>query len=183
MSRPRLIFVSVLLLFALTLACTSRYRLDLNMTLGEQTRSLDIETTRYLEQAELGNPLAEQKVMRGEKTVILVRGSTRGMRLESAQEIPTGLSFDEYLKTDIYVELPAEPTVAVLPLAGRSIVHVLERYYQPLEEKVFLAVGAGEITVDSITDDYLFASLRGRYENRSRQVLVLSGSFRARRPE
>ena len=178
--RAHCLLLVISLLLAIS-ACTSRYRLDLLMALGGESRKVKIEATRYIREARLGNPHADRKVLPGEELVVVVRTSARGATLPHSP-LTKAMQFDEYLRSDLYLQLPDPVGPGSQPLVGHSFVQVLGRFEQSAEEKVFVPADDGELAIDSVTSKYVYATIHGRYENRAGQTLTMTGGFRVEQP-
>ncbi len=167
----------ILLTVTVSVACISRYRTSLYMVTDSGEDKIKVEQTEYVVGAVINDPYAEQKIVKGEGNCIILHTGTRGKGLKSNLTETLFLSYDEYLQTLIYVQLPAEPQPGPLDLADRSFVQILGRYEQPTETKIFLPSN-GELTIDSITNDRMFCALDGEYRNNSGDSLTYRGTFK-----
>jgi hypothetical protein len=157
--------------------CTSRYRLDLFMSVENQERKVKVESTEYIPSAALADPYAETKIVSGGHGVITVQTSARGQRVTEAFHGPFG--FDEFLHCRLYLELDLPLKADSVSLTGRSFVVLLGRYGLSPDAKVFLP-DDGYCVVDSVTRSELFASMHGIYKNSQGQPLTFSGRFKAK---
>ncbi len=167
--------VCLVTLAALLTACSSRYRLDLNMTIGEESRKVKVEQTQYVMDADLGDPLADTRVRAGQGNVAVVTVGTRARRAEG--DHLRFLSFDEYLRCQVYMQLPPMPRPDTIQLPDNSFVYLLGRYEWPVQEKVFMPV-SGFLVVDSAFSDRVFISLDGEYHNPSGATLAFDGRMK-----
>ena len=161
----------------LVLGCASRYRLDLYMMAEGHRKKVKIEGTEFIRGSQLNDPYADQKVVVGSLSTVVVTTGTRWRQSEDKRVFMFG--FDEYLKCLIYVQLPPVPGKDTIGLPGNSFVHVLGRYDLPAEDKIFLA-DSGAFFVDSVTSKNLFGTIQGRYKNRSASTLHYDGRFKVR---
>lgn len=157
--------------------CASRYRLPLYLDLDENRRVVKVEQTQYLLKARLGDPYQEQKVIAGDGTCLVLLTSTGGEKIELPQK--SLLSFDEYLRIRLFVELPDRPSRGTIELKGHSFVQLLGRYALQTEEKIFLP-STGTMVIDSIAKSHLFATIKGDFANTKGRPLNLNGQFRAK---
>lgn len=160
-----------------SLSCSSRYRLDLFMQMEDQRQRAKVETTQYVIDAKLGNVLAETKIEPGGGNVVIVTTGNRWPDQGGA-----GLSiigYDEYLRTQLYLELPIQPRPDSFSLPGKSFVTILGRYDWPVEDKAFLPQ-EGFYLIDSIASGRLFMTVRGAFHNRNGAELAYDGRFKVK---
>ncbi|MFQ5500119.1 MAG: hypothetical protein ACE5FH_10665 [Candidatus Zixiibacteriota bacterium] len=162
---------------SLMVSCTSRYRLDLYMTIDEVRRRVAVETTEYVLESRLGDPYTENPLLPGETNCIIITTGARGQTRAEKESAIVG--FDEYLRCRVYLELPAILHPDTISLEQRSFVQLLGRYDRPRDEKIFLPV-SGDCLIDSITTTKLFATIDGRFENNRGEVIALGGRFRVK---
>jgi hypothetical protein len=167
--------VIVIALLILASGCASRYRLDLYLTVEEDRRHIQVESTQYVWGAALGNPYADNKLDEGSGHVAIVTIGTR--RSQGVKSLWRGFAFDEYLRCQLYVEVPPDAGPDTTVLAGKSLVHLLGRYELPIEERVFLPK-EGYYILDSITDEALFFSVDGTFANKSGELLRFDGKVK-----
>ena len=179
--RIQYIFLILGALVAVT-ACVSRNRIGLYMAIEGESGKVKIESTQYIASARLGNPYSDRKTLSGETAIILVHTSIRGATLPHSP-LTKALQFDEYLRSDVYFEIPQPPMAADLSLVGRSFVHILERFDQPIEEKIFLPDDTGRLVIDSVTSRRLYVTINSTYANRLGQTLSVTGSVRIELPK
>jgi len=173
--KPTRAVVCLVTLAALLTACSSRYRLDLNMTIEEKSRKVKVEQTQYVMDADLGDPHADTRVRAGQGNVAVVTVGTRARRSE--RDRLNFLSFDEYLRCQIYMQLPPMPQPDTIQLPDNSFVYLLGRYDRPVGEKVFMPV-SGFFVVDSASSGRFFISLDGEYHNSSGATLAFNGRMK-----
>ncbi|MEA3297409.1 MAG: hypothetical protein U9R56_06045, partial [candidate division Zixibacteria bacterium] len=125
--------------------------------------------------AKVGIPYADTKVVIGPGNVVVVTVGTRG---RSASNAPKGVfSFDEYLKCQIYLQLPDMPKPDTIDLQDNSFVHLLGRYDWSPDDKIFLP-DPGVFVVDSVTTSDVFITINGKYENPSGNSFAFDGQMK-----
>ena len=153
-------------------ACSSRYRFDLYMSTEGNRRKIKVEQTQFIMDANLGNPHADDKVVIGHGNVAVVTIGTRGKR---TSDIPTGVfGFDEYLRCQIYLQLPDMPKPDTIDLQDNSFIHLLGRFDWSADDKIFLP-DSGFFIIDSVTTSNIFVTINGRYENPSGYTFAFDG--------
>lgn len=162
-------------LAALLPSCSSRLKLSLFVTAEQTQRKVRIESTEYIAEAKIGDPLADKKIVNGEGNLIVVSVSTRGGANDA--ESDRLLRFDEDLRMRLYVNLPALIQPEQINLATNSIVHVLGRYDQTAESKVYYAQD-GTCTIDSLVKSRLFITVEGTYRNNFDAEINFDGKFK-----
>ncbi len=158
-------------------SCSSRYRLDLYMQLEDQRQQVKVETTEYVKDAELGNVLAEAKIRPGSGNVVV---ATTGARWPGDGK--AGLSimgYDEYLRSQLFLALPAAPKPDSFSLAGNSFVTILGRYDRSVEDKAFLPE-RGFFLIDSIASGRLYLTVDGAFRNRNGVELAVDGQMKVK---
>ena len=183
MMHERVREFSVLTLLCLTVpviltACVSRYHLDLYLTSQGFTEKMKIEETRLLMDHGLADPYAREKVQPDSTTVLMIQTGVRWDHVEEKRRFMLG--FDEYLQLRFYMVLPPLPSVDTIPVADRSLVHVLGRYDLPAESNIFLP-DTGRFVIDSVRSDSYFCTINALYRNRADVPLELNGEFRIKR--
>jgi hypothetical protein len=162
----------------ISLSCSSRYRLDLFLQTEGQRQRVDVESTQYVIDAQLGNVLADTKVKPGAGNVVIATAGTRWSQQEKA-----GLSiigYDEYLRTRLFLELPERPNPPdSFDLSGNSFVTIVGRYDWAPEDKAFLP-RQGFFRIDSIASERVFLTVNGEFRNRNRQDLLFEGQFKVK---
>lgn len=172
--RFRSAIVAIVLL-ALVSGCASRYRIALYMTVEEDRRQIKVESTQLVFDAVIGNPYADNKLDVG---IGYVAVATTGTRLAGEKEGRwLGFSSDEYLKCQLYMEVPPEDDPSSVVLAGNTLVHLLGRYELPVEERVFLPK-EGFYSLDSIDDKSLYFSVDGIFANKSGELIKFDGNVK-----
>lgn len=167
--------VIVTVLLALTSGCASRYRLDLYLTVEGDRRHIEVESTQYVWGATLGNPYADNKLDEGVGYVAIATIGTR--QAQGKKSLWRGFSSDEYLRCQLYMEVPPDAGPDTVVLAGNSLVHLLGRYALPIEERVFLPQ-EGFFILDSITDESLYFRVDGTFANKSGELLRFDGAVK-----
>ena len=171
--------VLLLVVLLLSFACVSRYKMELFMDTGTETKRVKVEQTEYLMDARIADPYASKKLEPGEGSCIILRTGARGDRVETDMTETLILSYDEYFRCLIYLQLPQPPVVDTMVLERISFAQVLGRYDQPVDTKIFLPE-RGTIAVDSIVDKKLYGTLDGTYRNNVGTPLNFRGQFRVR---
>lgn len=172
-----LILLTVVSAMGVLASCSSRYKLDLYQTADEVRRKVKVEQTQYFRDARLVDPEADNKIVPGAGNVVMLRTGTRG---ETHKTGPYDmLGWDEYLRCEVYFQLPEAVTVDSLPLEGNSFVWVLGRYDRPRESRLFMPE-SGYLVVDSLPGNRLYGTLGGVYKNGDGVPLQFDGKFRVK---
>jgi len=170
------ILVLSVLLAALS-ACTSRYRVELFLVQGEQRTEVKVEKTEYFVGAVLGDQAPPDNIVPGDGNCLVLIAGCRGRSVaDDAQDL---ISFDRYVRYQIFLQLPAQPEPDTLTLEGISFVHQLGRYEMATEDKVYLPL-QGHLVIDSLSGDRLFGTLDGRYQSRLDEIVTFQGQFKAK---
>jgi len=166
------------LVFSLVMlaGCVSRYRMDLFLITDGESQKLTIEESTLVPYSVIGNPYADVKLRPGSSHTLKLITSMRGKPLYTRPEMVFAL--DEYYRCCFFVHLPAQPRAESIPLVDQSFVQVLGQWEVPTEEKIFLPV-SGDLVVDSVVSKKLYATIDGRFENRSGKSLKYRGRFKA----
>lgn len=172
----RVLAILTLSVLAVT-GCASRYRLPLYVHMDESRRTVKVDQTQYLLNARLGDPFQEQKIIAGEGKCLVLLTSTSGEKIDLPSK--SLLSFDEFLRIRLFVELPDNPAPGTIELKGHSFVQLLGRYALQTDEKIFLP-SAGSMVIDSIAKSYMFATVQGEFANTKGRPLKFEGQFRAK---
>jgi hypothetical protein len=167
--------VVIIALQILVSGCASRYHLDLYLTVEEDRRQIQVESTQYVWDAVLGNPYADNKLDEGIGHVAIVTTSTR--MVGDKKSLWRGFSSDEYLRCQLYMEVPYVAGSDRTVLTGKTLVHLLGRYELPIKERVFLPK-EGFYSLDSITDEELYFTVDGTFTNKSGERLKFDGEFK-----
>lgn len=173
------IAVMLVILAALVLGCSSRYRKDLHFTIGEDRRRVKVVTTEFIPGVRLSNPYADVKVAPGAGSCLVLTTQTRGETVNT-QFLQEFVQFDENLVCQIYLQLHPVPEPATIWLKGNSLVQMRGRYELSTEEKIFLPDGSGTLVVDSLSRGYLFGTIDGTFVNSVGTKLSYIGEFRAK---
>lgn len=167
----------VSLLLAVVVSCTSRYKIDLFQTADEVRRKVKVETTQYIPGRVLGDPNAIEKFAAGNGNTMIVTTGTRGVTRNA--DTYAMLRFDEYLRCDIYLELPEPVVVDTLPLMDNAYLWIKGRYDQPVGSRLFMPE-SGFLAIDSIASGRLYATLNGVFRNADTARLAFDGQFRVK---
>ena len=170
-----LLFTGLILL--IFFGCTSRYRLDLYMSLGEQQKRVKVERTEFILDAELGDPFADQKIIAGNGGVIIVTTGSRGAKLKN--EVEGIFGFDEYLSSRLLLQVKQPLQKDSLSLTGNSFVHLLGKYDWTPEAKIFMPQ-EGYLRIDSVTSKNLFGTVDGTFLNEQEQEISFNGRFKVK---
>jgi len=175
-SRQRCAISLSLLIGLLTVAggCTSRYRLDMFIDLDEIYKRVDVESSDYVMDAVLGDPMTDDKIVPGDGSVAVVTIGTRWKAKGKAELSIVG--FDEYLRMQIYLGLAPLPGPDSVQLVDNSVAQMLGQYDQPPARRVFLAEN-GFYRIDSVSAGNLFITLQGDYANTLGEVVTFNGEF------
>lgn len=169
-----LIISAALTIFA---SCTSRYKIELFQTADEVRRKVKVETTQYIPGRVLGDPNALEKFAAGNGNTMIVTTGTRGVARTA--DTYAVLRFDEYLRCDIYFELPEPVIVDTLPLEDNAYLWIKGRYDQPAGSRLFMPE-SGFLAIDSISSGRLFATLNGVFQSADSTRLAFDGQFKVK---
>jgi hypothetical protein len=176
-TQRSIIILTTLILVATGFACASRYRVDLFMINGDESNKIDVEGTEYVTDAVITDPFATDKLTRGEGSVMILKTGMRGQQRNPNLEDYLILSFDEYVRSLVYLQLPETVEVGSYDLVDKSFVQFLGRYEQPTEQKIFLAE-SGTLVVDSIVGKRLFGTMDCAYRSKVDTRLQLRGRMK-----
>lgn len=168
------VFSAVLLL----LNCTSRLRLNLQVTDEGATRRVNVDQTQFAPRTILGGSISESQLRSGEGNCVIILASTR-----SKMQSPSGrydvLRYDEVLRYRVFLQLPSKLAVGNWPLGGHSLVQIMGRYELTEEDKSF-AESSGTMAIDSLAGKRAFMSVDGEFKNPSGATLVVKGQFKVK---
>ena len=170
-------FILILVILA-AFGCTSRYRLDLFMQRnGERTR-IDIERTEFVRDVAIGNPYSrDKKLIPGDSNCIILHTGARGQHKAAGEgDI---LTWDRYVKVDIYILLPLTRPSGRIPLKNNSFLDMLGHFELPVDETVFMGKD-GNLIIDSVTDSHIFGTFDGWFENSSGKAIGYEGKFKVK---
>lgn len=168
--------LSIAIFLVILAGCISRYRMDLFLIAEGEPQKLKIEESTLVPNSVIGDPYADVKLRPGSHHTLKLITSMRGKPLYSRPEMV--ISLDEYFRCCFFVHLPAQPRAESITLEDQSFVQVLGQWEVPSEEKIFLPV-SGNLVVDSVASKKLYATIEGRFENRSGKSLEYRGQFKA----
>ena len=176
MPRYPLVIVIAIVSSALQISCTSRYNLKLFVSEGAYRDEVKMERTEFLRDTRLGDPMAAEKLVRGEGNCLMLITGHRGHILSDREE--DLISFDRYVQHRLFIQFPREFEPGDYDLSGISFAQLLGRYELPVEDKIYFPT-TGSLTIDSIPGDKLFGTMNASYENRKGEMLTFEGRFRA----
>lgn len=169
-------FSLIVLMFS-AIGCTSRYRLDLIMQREGERSKIDIEKSEFVNDVAIGNPYSrDKKLIPGDSNCIILHTGTRGER--KAAGAGDMLTWDRYVKVDIYILLPLTKPSGSILLKDHAFLDMLGHFELPVDETVYLG-GGGELIVDSVTDSHIFGTLDGWFQNSSGKSIGYEGQFKA----
>lgn len=177
MNLLRSIVIMLAVMTAILTACSSRYRFDMHLTTDEFESHVKVESSEFAEHCGLGDPYEEVKTVAGTGSCLVLTLKGRGSL--GPQEKEQIVRFDEHVTCRLHVELPTLEKGRSLNLVDNSFVHRLGRYDIPAEEKVYLPI-SGTMMMDSLSGDFLFATVHGNFATRGRKTLGINGQFRVR---
>lgn len=176
-SRPKHWLIGALML-CVAVGCTSRYRIDLYLIADEARTKVKVEKTEFAIDAVLGDPFAQIKKVPGDGNVVTLITGSRGETLSTeAQDL---VSWDRYVRYQIFMELPSEIEPGPISLKDKSFVRQLGRYEQAAEDKMFFADDDGTLIIDSLSGKKLFGTLESRFVNQQGKVITFSGQFKVK---
>lgn len=181
LQRPTRVFVPIITLTALVVlvGCTSRYALDLFVHHNSESEQVNLEDTQIHANQALGDVEANWKLVDSpNRHVLFLDVGTRGEPIETREEVSIVFSFDRYLRTRLYYELPAPLAAGDIPAAGHSLVQILGIYEIPPQDKLYRPE-SGHLVVDSITSDWLYATIDADFVNHLGDRLGFTGRFKA----
>ncbi len=159
--------------------CSSRYRLEMFMNAGGEDKKVKVEQTEFMENTVLNQPFAELKTVRGSGNCLVITISTRGEKLPVDRYRTLMFEYDEYVKKRIYIQLPPEIKPETIDLPGNSFIHLLGRYEQSPETKIFIPQ-SGTLVVDSLAKNVLYGTVTGHFENSGKMPLAVNGRFKVK---
>ena len=169
--------VAIILVLMQLVACTSRYRLDLYLISDETRWKIKVEQTQYIVDGVLGTPMAEEKIVPGNGNCIVLMTGTRGKNVDT--DPSTLVSYDQYLRYRIYLQLPARPQTGSFELVNNSFVQLMGHYEVSADQKVFLP-RMGRLVIDSISGKHLYGDIDGRFTNNQGEPVALQGKFKVK---
>ncbi|MBN1211460.1 MAG: hypothetical protein JXA92_02690 [candidate division Zixibacteria bacterium] len=149
------------------------------MNFGEERKKVRVEQTEFLENTTLNQPFADIKVLKGTGHCLIVTISTRGEKLPTDRFRTLMFEYDEYLTQKIYIQLPTALEAQKISLSGNSFIHLLGRYDQPPETKIFVPQ-SGSLVIDSLVKNTLYGTIDGRYENSEKLAVAVDGKFKVK---
>jgi len=175
MRRSKVIAGFIVALVLLQFACTSRYRLDLNLIEGGESYSASVESSQYILDAALADPLAANKWVSGDGSVAVL-----GLSVNGRPFMPKEQKFvlDNQLRCRLYLELPPNLGAEPFNLVASSFLQVLGQYDWPTEETIFDAT-SGTARVDSLVSSQLYVTLTdAQFANSGGRTLDLNGQLK-----
>jgi len=142
---------------------------------NDKSQKVKVKQTRYIRNADLGDPYHTQKIVPGPHNVAILTTSFSGRTFDS-DALP-GVQFDEDVRHQVYLQLSGSPALDTIDIINNSLVHLLGRYDWPLEDRIFLPLD-GSCIVDSINGDKMFFTLKAAYKNSSGAPLEYDGQFK-----
>jgi hypothetical protein len=168
-----------LLLLVVVIACTSRYALELFMHHDTESEEVNVEETQIHANQALGNVQANWKLVDSPNShVLFLDVGTRGEMIETREHVSIVFSFDRYVRTRLYCELPSPVKPGKLSLEDRSLVQVLGLYDLPPQDKLYFPE-RGQLLIDSVVSGWMFATINAEYSNYLDDMLGFTGRFKA----
>ena len=87
------------LLAALAIGCTSRYRLNLYLVQDESRQKVKVESTQYVTDAILGSPYEQDRLTRGRGNCIVLTTGSRGEEVKTTSTDIIG--WDRYVRFEV----------------------------------------------------------------------------------
>ena len=143
---------------------------------AERTR-VKVEQARYIPGVVLANYNAEEKVISGDGSVVILNFGFRGDVITDYTQF--GIGFNENVKHRLYLQLPGQPDTATVELKGRSYLQLLKHYELKPEAKLFLPV-SGKCVVDSVSSHDLYGTIDGNFENSEGASVKIDGQFKVK---
>ncbi len=164
-------------MLVLSLACTSRYRLDLYLVIEGDEKKVKVERTEYVQGATIADPYADDKLVSGTGNCIILnlgrRGETQQVGLYNL------VGYDEYMRCLLYLQLPQELEADTIALSENSFLQLLGRYDVRARDKIFLPV-SGTLVIDSLSRKRLYGTIAGSYANNQGQKFGVKGRFKVK---
>ena len=157
--------------------CVSRYKMDLFLVQGEQSKKIQVESTEFVRDAVLNAPLERERVLKGGGNCLIVHTGARGESLAKGEN--ELMTWDVHLMYDLLVQMPAKVEPSTIPLVNHSYVTLVGQFDRPAEENVYSA-REGELVVDSIPGDFMYATIAGTFVNPVDDSVSFRGQFRVR---
>ncbi|MBD3258229.1 hypothetical protein GF377_07330 [candidate division GN15 bacterium] len=175
----RTLTITTILLLGLTAltGCVSRYDLDLFLVRGETSKEVKIDRTEFIKDGVLNVPTAREKIVPGSGNCLVIHTGTRGETV--AADAEDLLQWDKYLQFDIFIQLASRVEPTSINLVNNSYVLLVGEYDRPLAERVFSAED-GTVVIDSIPNDFLYASINSVFVNPIDDTVRFAGDFRVR---
>jgi hypothetical protein len=170
--------VVVVMLLGLLFGCSSRYKLDLNMTVNDVERATRVEGTSYFIDAGINQISSGDRVIPSDSTnVLLARLNVTGDLLNTPGSAMFG--FAEQLTALLYLTMPQNDSTTVLPLTQRSLIELVGRYDWKREQTFFYPL-SGDVAIDSTTRSHLFLTIDGLFRNIDDNKIALNGRLSAK---
>jgi hypothetical protein len=178
--KNRLYLLTALVTAILTLiSCTSRYTIDLYLVSGEKKIVAKVEQTQFAAMTILASPYADAKIVQGTGNTLMIGTGSRGEREGKLTQYDV-LTFDEYVRYRIFLQLPMVVKKGSTPLTGNAFVERLERYDQPHEENIYMPE-SGNFIVDSLVSKYMYATFEnGYFANSKGSKVAFQGKIRVK---
>ena len=174
--RLRVVRFVLVLAAGLTVACASRYRLDLYIVAENTRKRVAVERAELLRGQVLGDPLSEYAVLQGAGNLLLMETGTRWRTV--LRESPEVFGFDEYLRCRLYVQLAPDTLLQRVHIRrDNAFAQVLGRYDLPRSRRTYLG-DTGIVTLDSLAAGALYGTMEAVFRNDVGDSLVFSGRFR-----
>lgn len=170
-------FVSLVLIVAVMIGCSSRYRLEFSVITDTFSATQKAELNKFYKKAMLNNPFREEKIIPGNKNVAVLDMSLRGKKLSSSTE--EFLSFDELVKLRIYLQFNKKLSPGVAELKDNAFIALLENYQLDKDDKIFIPK-SGQLSLDSLAGDHIFVTVNGSFYNKKEQKIKLNGRVKIR---
>jgi len=178
MRKHNSLFTTLILIVLSLAACTSRYRLDLYMVREGERKKVGVEESEFLMDVVIGNPYTrDNKLVAGDGNCLIISTGTRGATQTAGQS--DVLSWDRYLRFEIYMQLPLGKPSGRIPLKDNSFLNLLGHFERPVDETVYMPE-SGDLLIDSATDSHLFGTLNGEFANSAGERIGFEGQFKAK---
>lgn len=149
--------------------------MNLYLEIDSKRSKAKVEQTEFYAGARLGDPFSDERITKGDKSVVVITTGSRGQTIKTSTGIM--VDYDEHLRCKVYLQTDREPAAGRMILADNSFVQLLGRFEQSPQTKIFLPA-SGFFVIDSIAGGHLFGELDGSYRNSERQVLSFDGKFK-----
>ncbi|MEA2030347.1 MAG: hypothetical protein U9N55_01965 [candidate division Zixibacteria bacterium] len=147
------------------------------LTTNAERTKVDVENARYIPGVILVDPQADEKVVSGDSSVIIMNMGFRGNAISNFTSL--GIKFDEYVKYRLYLQLHGKPDTTTTILKENSYLWLLKHYELESRDKLFLPV-SGTCAIDSVSSHKMYGTIDGHFENAKGATVKIDGRFKVK---